>query len=834
MLLILLSSCNAVKRVKEGQLLLTKNTVFVNDKKVNNDDVNGLISQKPNSKLRLHIYNIARENPDSLYGSKLQKRLDSMGFIDKVVSKKQLRQVANYKTGFNNWLKRTGESPVIINNERAGKSAERLKLYFDSKGYFNSETSFTVDSIPNKAKRGEVGYYVTTGQAYTIDSISRKIASADLDSIYRKHQNLSLIKEKQQFDLALFAAERERLNSLFLNNGVFGFQPSSITFDVLRDTLKENEDYKMPVTLRIDNNSRRINNTVTEIPYKVHTVKNVNIYADYDFITSKDSLQSVQHNNYTIYFKDKLRYKPKALTDAVAIIPGDIYREDKKTLTYRQISNLRTFKYPNIPLTYADSTNAQLEASIYLASRPRFSLTFNADVSHSNIQDVGLAFSTSLVSLNVFRGAETLELAFRGNIGASRDFRAADSRFFNISEFGADLRLKFPRMWFPVNTDAVIPKSMSPSTLVSLGTSFQTNIGLDKQTITSILNYSWQPNQSINHRIDLVNVQYVKNLNPDNFFNVYQNSYNSLNEVAQNSNYIFNNPETEQLEIPEETDSFIDLALTPGNGLGLNVDQTLQVASIAQRQIRLTENNLIFAANYTFTKNSRQNADDRSFYFWRWKVETAGNTLSTISGLANFEENQNGAKLITGVPFSQYTKGETEFIKHFALGRNNVLAFRAFAGLAVPYGNSTNIPFIRSYFAGGSNDNRGWLAYQLGPGSSGGLLDFNEANFKLAFNAEYRFTLLGDLKGAIFTDVGNIWNVFDDIEIPEYRFDGFKDLSELAMAAGPALRYDFSFLVLRFDLGFKIYDPSVFFEKKWFRDLSLSNTVLNIGINYPF
>ena len=86
----------------------------------------------------------------------------------------------------------------------------------------------------------------------------------------------------------------------------------------------------------------------------------------------------------------------------------------------------------------------------------------------------------------------------------------------------------------------------------------------------------------------------------------------------------------------------------------------------------------------------------------------------------------------------------------------------------MPYGNSNSIPFTRSYFAGGSNDNRGWLAYRLGPGSSKSVNDFNEANLKLAMNLEYRFTLFGKLNGALFTDAGNIWNVYDNVEDENY------------------------------------------------------------------
>ena len=114
------------------------------------------------------------------------------------------------------------------------------------------------------------------------------------------------------------------------------------------------------------------------------------------------------------------------------------------------------------------------------------------------------------------------------------------------------------------------------------------------------------------------------------------------------------------------------------------------------------------------------------------------------------------------------------------------------------------------------------------------MLDFNEANFKLAFNAEYRFTFFGGFKGAFFADVGNIWNVFDDVELEAFRFDGLQDLQELAIATGFGLRYDFGFFVVRLDLGFKTYDPGRAEGQRWFKEYNFANTVYNIGINYPF
>ena len=186
------------------------------------------------------------------------------------------------------------------------------------------------------------------------------------------------------------------------------------------------------------------------------------------------------------------------------------------------------------------------------------------------------------------------------------------------------------------------------------------------------------------------------------------------------------------------------------------------------------------------------------------------------------------------MPFSQYIKNEFEYIKYWDLSRSNVLAARAFFGIAIPYGNSDNIPFVRSYFAGGSNDNRAWFPYSLGPGSVSAVNDFNEANLKLALNLEYRFPIVGDVNGAIFADAGNIWNVLDNVEDPNATFDSFASLKDIALGTGIGLRYDFTYFLFRLDLGFKTYNPAEIQSERWFKDYNFANSVLQIGINYPF
>jgi len=152
----------------------------------------------------------------------------------------------------------------------------------------------------------------------------------------------------------------------------------------------------------------------------------------------------------------------------------------------------------------------------------------------------------------------------------------------------------------------------------------------------------------------------------------------------------------------------------------------------------------------------------------------------------------------------------------------------------VPFGNSSNIPFAKSFFAGGANDNRAWTPYSLGPGSSETTNEFNEANLKLALSLEHRFNVFENLNAAIFIDSGNIWNVLDDVEEDKATFSGINALKDIAIGSGFGIRYDFSFFILRFDIGFKTYDPFLPQKERWFKGYNLKKAVYNIGINYPF
>ncbi|PCJ97350.1 MAG: hypothetical protein COA50_04865 [Flavobacteriaceae bacterium] len=842
-----IASCNTLKRVEEQELLLTKNSIYADGEKITNEEVRSLIVQKPNSTLlgyplRLNLYNLAKKDPDSSYQDWLHKKEKREQRLINWLSKKQVDRFGQsfMVKGYSEWLKNIGEPPSVIDTSRTRKSSERLEAYYGSKGYFNNKTTYAI--IPRKRKqRAQIDYIINLGKPYIVDSITKKISSKAIDSIYSIHTEGSFVKSGQQFDLSDFDNERKRLTTLFRNTGIYNFQESSITYSIQRDTTETNDNQKMVVELNVEDFKTRNENTLTSSEYNVHTFDKINIYSDYFFDQNGDSLQSVEYENYTIYYNDQLRYKPKALTNAIFMEKDSVYRDLDRLHTYRQISNLNTFKYPNIDFTQ-DSTQTKLTANIYLAARPKYSLETNFDFTHSDIQRLGIAFSSSLITRNIFGGAETLSLSARGSFGLlSVSDNSLSEDFF--SEIGGDVNLSFPRIWMPLfNTEKIIPYYMLPQTRMTIGTSFQKNIGLDKQTFNNILGYNWSPNEFKKNTFELLNLQFVRNLNFNRFFNVYENSYDRLDAIAnefddansfpEHAN-LFNNDTDPRLIIPSGTNDFIDQVLNR-DIVPSDPDDFNEVRSIDERKERLTEDNLIFSSNYTFSKNNKNGINDNDFYQFRFKVESAGNLLSSISHLINFKQNDNNQLLIFDVAYSQYIKTEVDYIKHWDLTGSNVIAFKSFFGIAIPYGNSNSIPFTRSYFAGGSNDNRAWHPYSLGPGRTQDVNDFNEANLKLALNLEYRFPIAGNIKGALFADAGNIWNVLDNVDDEEATFNGFSSLGDIALGTGFGLRYDFTYFVIRLDTGFKTYNPAEEASKRWFSQYKFSKAVVNIGINYPF
>ena len=781
-LILFISGCSLQKTISNKDFIVEKTNIKIDGKIIKNDSLKELITLKENSKflgipISALIASSAKKNSDSLFKKWISKK-NKKEKLTNIFSQKQLFQINKYYNNFNDWKKNNGEKISLIDSSKINKSKENISLYFKNIGYLDNSVSFTVNKKPQK--KASIDFNVKQGPRYYIGNIVSKIESKIIDSIYNKNKFNSFLKENEFFITENFDLERNRLYNLFRNNGVYGFQINSIVFSVKIDSTRNN--YSLPVDIIINGDD-----------YKIFKIRNIN-------------LEEIDNET-------KFKFNKGFLQSKIKFRKNSVFNDSLRKSTLKSLNNLDLFNFPSIQ--YTEASDNTLDANIILNNKKKFGLGFGFDLKQSDIEDIGIAFENRFKSRNFFKNGENLNLSASGSIGKSGNK--------TISQTNYDLTINFPRFLFFENyTDNLENKT----TFLSFGSSNQRNIGLDRNSFKLDFNYGWTKN---NKFIDFsaIQIELINNKNIENYFNIYSNSYGQLNFISSkytsDSKYFLN----DQLNIPNGINLFIQDVLN-GNII-IDSDDFSLLSYIEGRRQRLISNNLIIGSSFQISNNYDNRYDKKNFRQWKLKFKSSGNLASIL-----INKNSEGKKLISDLEFSQFLKIESSFIRHWDVSDNSLFAMRYFGGIAIPFGNSNNIPFSESFFGGGSNDNRAWEVYKLGPGSSGAKNEFNEANLKLALNLEYRFKMFGNFNGAIFTDIGNIWNVFDDTEEESRSFNGFKDLNELAIGSGIGVRYDSGLFIFRLDMGLKTYNPALIKKDRWFNDFSLKKAVFNIGLNYPF
>ncbi|MDO9137963.1 MAG: hypothetical protein Q7U21_09080, partial [Lutibacter sp.] len=407
------SSCNSVKYVGENEFLLTKNKIVVNDKKNGSDAINDYIVQRPNTlvlgvAIPLHFYNLGNKNFEADFD---QWKLDSPGwynFTTNVFSEKQTRGVRNFKYKMHQWILKNGEPPVILDSKKTSQTVKNLTQHYYNDGFFKVEVTSEENQLKNK--KATVNYFVNTDKPYQLDSITTVIQSAVLDSIYEIHKKESAIVEGNQFKLSSFIKEQNRLTNLFRNTGIYRFNKNAITFEA--DTSTTN--YKSDVVLLIDG-------SVGSVPFIVQKIQKVNIYTDYSFTNDANNTikDSINYNGFSFYAQEKLKYNPKYLLNSIFIEPNDLYKDDTRELTRKNLRGLQNFR--TVDIKYVELENDMLEASIYLSPLKKYSIGVNTELTHSNIRQLGISGKLSFLDRNIFRGAELLKFSIQGSFLDSKD-----------------------------------------------------------------------------------------------------------------------------------------------------------------------------------------------------------------------------------------------------------------------------------------------------------------------------------------------------------------------------------------------------------------------------
>jgi len=257
------------------------------------------------------------------------------------------------------------------------------------------------------------------------------------------------------------------------------------------------------------------------------------------------------------------------------------------------------------------------------------------------------------------------------------------------------------------------------------------------------------------------------------------------------------------------------------------------------------EDHFIMALGYQVNYSSfHPNQPYRSYGTFMLSVETAGNALQAIAKLAKLPTDPDGHYMIGNILFSQYAKFDFGFTGHAIINEYHRFVWRGGFGVALPYGNSSVIPFEKRYYAGGANGVRGWTARTLGPGTyknPNGTINYDNqtGDIRIDLGWEYRVKIWKLIHAAAFVDAGNIWTIWDYTSQPGgvFRWDTF--YKQFGVSYGAGLRLDLNFLILRLDLGVKLYDPQRLVDNTQWRTMGnglkwKDDCALHFAIGYPF
>ena len=214
--------------------------------------------------------------------------------------------------------------------------------------------------------------------------------------------------------------------------------------------------------------------------------------------------------------------------------------------------------------------------------------------------------------------------------------------------------------------------------------------------------------------------------------------------------------------------------------------------------------------------------------------------LYGLSKLTKASKDENGIYNLFGINYAQFVKADFDFSKSIMLDERNSIAYRIGAGVGFPYGNAEMLPFERRYFSGGDNSVRGWSVRRLGPGSmavTDSTSFFNQSgDVRLDLSVEYRSKLFWKFEMAAFVDAGNIWTIRPYSFQDKGNFDFSRFYKEIALSYGLGLRVDFDFFLIRFDTGFKAYNPQETGKERWaiLKPNFTNNFAWHFAVGYPF
>ncbi|NPA37094.1 MAG: BamA/TamA family outer membrane protein [Chlorobi bacterium] len=752
--------CNSVKFVPEGEYLLQKNIVKHDAKDVTNEELKSYIRPKENKTIfgfwRFHLgmYNLAGRDSSK---------------------------------GFNKWLWRIGEAPVIYDEYQVEKSREQLRLFLENKGYFDAKVTDTV-IVNEKKRKVKVVYDIKAGRRSYVHQVGYKIFDDTIKKLVFADTINSLLRGKKPFDVDIFDKERDRVTRMLKTNGYYNFSKNYIYFladssenaYLIRDTMVIAGVYKQLPDGR-DTVVNHVKYKIDDVYFFVDFNPQEALIDESDYMSEFDTLY---YKGYYFLFKKKMKFKPDVLINSTYIIPGQLYDITKVSKTQTLITELKLFRYINIKFSEVEGKtdeNGRKYLKCYIQLTPSKPQSYALEVEGTNSSgNLGAATNVKYQHKNLLRGAEIFNVRFR--LAYQNQSARGDKNNFNILETGFDAGLTFPKFLVPFRVES-FRRRFHPRSSINMGLNYQRRPDYTRTIATSKLSYDWRSSEGVSHIFSILDFNLVW--------------------------------------VPFISGDFWDY-----------IKDTFMRYSY--------EDHLILNSNYTFIYNGQVLGRKNNFWYFRGYAESSGNLLDGMVKLFTKEPSNEGYYKVMGIRYAQYVKADVDLRYHHQLNLNNSFAYRFFLGVGYPYGNLHVLPFEKMYFAGGANSIRAWPVRGLGPGEykEDQLEYYNQtADIKLELNAEYRYKMFWILEGALFVDAGNIWSIRPESSPEGGLFRFHKFYKQMAVGLGTGLRFDFSYFVFRFDVGVKAVDPSMPYGNRWVlgtTPLTWNDFGFNFAIGYPF
>lgn len=679
------------------------------------------------------------------------------------------------KGRFHQWMYRwLASRPVTLTTVRPANRAMAAQNILHENGFFHGKAGYEIIPDRKDSLKARVRYHVTLGEPYMIDSVRFRRMQGRNDTTIKWRDKDRLLHRGDLFTIEKLEAERQRIASIMRNNGYYYFRPEYI--EVQADSTKGDHLVDLRVRVRRDVPRDFIRKPWYLGRTAIHLI-------GYD---GEEPTDSLTYRNVTIHYEGKLRLRPAVLRNALRYHRGDRYSLAAQEQTQAAMSKLRTFRFVDMQYTPTDTSAACDTMNVRIRATYDYPLNSRLEIK-GTINDnryAGPGFTLALTRMNLFRGGENLSASVFGSYEWQTGARTAGhTGMVNNYEIGARGTLTFPRLILPhfghKDRDLIATSRIDAQATVLNRARF-----FNQLSFGGSLSYDFVPNPIRRHTFTPLRLTFSRLLSTTTGFDSI---------VARNP----------------------------------SVRQSLQ-------------DQFIPVVEYTYTLDNSTVRDDRSKTRWYFSIAEAGNLLSATNLLFGQRWDEK-YKTVFKNPYSQFLKMTTELRYNHYIDRHQRLAFRIGGGIIYSYGNASEAPYSEQFYVGGANSIRAFTIRSVGPGHF--APDKNDpyayidqiGDIKLEANAEYRFRIVGDLAGAFFLDVGNVWLLRDDPLRPGGQFKWKNLLSDLATGTGVGFRYDINLLVFRFDIGYALHFPydtgrNGYFNAPNFRDAF----GVHLALGYPF